>query len=113
MPSQRDVMRRLYDENSGHDEDTVIAYAEAEGVSEGDAWKLLRDGQTAGWLLHDQPSGSTSRPIFPRREHRGTHDQPSGSTSRPIFPRREHRGTNAWAWIVLMIVFGLMGWCGF
>ncbi|MCY4511180.1 MAG: hypothetical protein OXG35_30085 [Acidobacteria bacterium] len=84
-------MRRLYDENSGHDEDTVIAYAEAEGVSEGDAWKLLRDGQTAGWLLHDQPSGSTSRPIF---------------------PRREHRGTNAWAWIVLMIVFGLMGWCG-
>ena len=69
LHSQRDVMRRLYRETGGHDENTVAAYAEAERAGEVErksdvhatsgedyARALLRDGLRKGWLLDDLPA---------------------------------------------------------
>lgn len=68
LHSQRDVMRRLYREAGGHDEDTVTAYAEAERAGEVErksdvnatspedyARALVRDGLIKGWLRDDRP----------------------------------------------------------
>lgn len=76
LHSQRDVMRRLYQETGGHDEDTVTAYAEAERAGEVErksdvnatsaedyARALLRDGLSKGWLHDDLPA--SSRPAIP------------------------------------------------
>ena len=63
LPTQRDMMRRLYSENNGDEVRTIAAYAKAERNREverrSNDWQwpaeryalaLLRDGQQKGWL---------------------------------------------------------------
>ena len=64
MPTQRDMMRRLYSENKGDEARTIAAYAKAERNGEverrSNDWQwsaeryalaLLRDGKRKGWLI--------------------------------------------------------------
>ena len=71
MPTQRDMMRRLYREHKGDDARTIAAYSKAERDREverqSNDWQwsaeryalaLLRDGKRKGWLTrlhHGEP----------------------------------------------------------